>query len=90
MLNLRERNPERTVCAKAAGAWGYHKVTDDISDLTDAEFLDEISGSIVAADVQRINTDPRELCLVGPHNNVTACRGYSALACLGIHDNVRF
>lgn len=34
----RERIPERTVHAKAAGARGYYEVTDDISDLTDAEF----------------------------------------------------
>ena len=35
----RERIPERTVHAKAAGARGYFEVTDDISDLTDADFL---------------------------------------------------
>ena len=35
----RERIPERSVHAKAAGAWGYYEVTDDISDLTDAAFL---------------------------------------------------
>ena len=35
----RERIPERTVHAKAVGARGYYEVTDDISDLTDAEFL---------------------------------------------------
>jgi hypothetical protein len=38
----RERIPERAVHAKAAGAWGYYEVTDDISDLTDAEFLNGI------------------------------------------------
>ena len=35
----RERIPERSVHAKAAGALGYYEVTDDISDLTDADFL---------------------------------------------------
>ena len=38
----RERIPERTVHAKAAGARGYFSVTDDVSDLTDADFLTEI------------------------------------------------
>ncbi|KAI1799557.1 catalase [Daldinia bambusicola] len=35
----RERIPERSVHAKGAGARGYFEVTDDISDLTDADFL---------------------------------------------------
>jgi catalase len=35
----RERIPERTVHAKASAAWGYYEVTDDVSDLTDADFL---------------------------------------------------
>lgn len=35
----RERIPERSVHAKAAGARGYFEVTDDISDITDADFL---------------------------------------------------
>ncbi|KAI1105539.1 catalase [Jackrogersella minutella] len=35
----RERIPERSVHAKAAGATGYFEVTDDISDLSDADFL---------------------------------------------------
>ena len=38
----RERIPERSVHAKAAGARGYYEVTDDISDLTDAAFLNGI------------------------------------------------
>lgn len=38
----RERIPERPVHAKAAGARGYYEVTDDISDLTDADFLNGI------------------------------------------------
>src|SRR5258706_14248076 len=38
----RERIPERTVHAKAAGARGYYEVTDDISDLTDAAFLNGV------------------------------------------------
>ncbi|KAI2473613.1 catalase [Annulohypoxylon bovei var. microspora] len=36
---VRERIPERSVHAKAGGARGYFEVTDDISDLTDADFL---------------------------------------------------
>lgn len=35
----RERIPERSVHAKAAGARGHFEVTDDVSDLTDAIFL---------------------------------------------------
>ncbi|KAK2599754.1 hypothetical protein N8I77_011481 [Diaporthe amygdali] len=35
----RERIPERVVHAKAAGAWGYYEVTEDISDITSAKFL---------------------------------------------------
>ena len=35
----RERIPERSVHAKAVGARGYFEVTDDISDITDADFL---------------------------------------------------
>ena len=35
----RERIPERSVHAKAAGARGYLEVTDDVSDITDADFL---------------------------------------------------
>ena len=35
----RERIPERSVHAKAAGAWGTYEVTEDVSDLTDADFL---------------------------------------------------
>ncbi|OAL21116.1 hypothetical protein AYO22_08273 [Fonsecaea multimorphosa] len=38
----RERIPERTVHAKAAGARGYFEVTDDVSDVTDADFLNGI------------------------------------------------
>ncbi|KAH9998040.1 catalase [Xylariaceae sp. FL0662B] len=38
----RERIPERSVHARAAGARGYFEVTDDISDLTDADFLTSI------------------------------------------------
>ncbi|KAL9071163.1 MAG: hypothetical protein Q9157_005558 [Trypethelium eluteriae] len=38
----RERIPERSVHAKAAGARGYFEVTDDISDLTDAAFLNGV------------------------------------------------
>ena len=35
----RERIPERSVHAKATGARGYFEVTDDISDITDGDFL---------------------------------------------------
>lgn len=35
----RERIPERSVHAKAVGARGFFEVTDDISDITDADFL---------------------------------------------------
>lgn len=38
----RERIPERVVHAKAAGAWGEFEVTHDVSDLTDANFLDTV------------------------------------------------
>ena len=38
----RERIPERVVHAKAAAAGGYFEVTDDVSDLTDAAFLNGI------------------------------------------------
>ncbi len=38
----RERIPERVVHAKAAGAGGYFEVTHDISDITDADFLNDI------------------------------------------------
>jgi catalase len=35
----RERIPERTVHAKATGARGFYEVTDDVSDVTDADFM---------------------------------------------------
>ncbi|KKK12054.1 putative catalase [Aspergillus rambellii] len=38
----RERIPERVVHAKAAGAWGEFEVTNDISHLTTAKFLNGI------------------------------------------------
>lgn len=38
----RERIPERSVHAKASGARGHYEVTDDISDLTDAAFLNGV------------------------------------------------
>jgi catalase len=38
----RERIPERTVHASAAGAWGEFEVTHDISHLTSAKFLNGI------------------------------------------------
>ncbi|KAJ5885983.1 uncharacterized protein N7473_008657 [Penicillium subrubescens] len=38
----RERIPERVVHAKAAGAWGEFEVTNDVSSLTSAKFLNGI------------------------------------------------
>jgi catalase len=38
----RERIPERVVHAKAAGAGGFFEVTHDISNITDADFLNGI------------------------------------------------
>lgn len=38
----RERIPERVVHAKGSGAYGYFEVTDDISDVCAAKFLDTI------------------------------------------------
>ncbi|KAL9042242.1 MAG: hypothetical protein Q9214_003841 [Letrouitia sp. 1 TL-2023] len=38
----RERIPERSVHAKAVGAWGVYEVTDDISDMTDVAFLNGV------------------------------------------------
>lgn len=38
----RERIPERVVHASASSAQGYYEVTDDVSDITDADFLNGI------------------------------------------------
>ncbi|KAJ5681583.1 catalase-like domain-containing protein [Penicillium maclennaniae] len=38
----RERIPERVVHAKASGAWGEYEVTNDISSLTSAKFLNGV------------------------------------------------
>lgn len=38
----RERIPERVVHAKGSGAYGYFEVTDDVSDLTCADFLNKV------------------------------------------------
>lgn len=38
----RERIPERVVHAKGSGAYGYFEVTDDITDICSAKFLDTI------------------------------------------------
>ncbi|KAA8897453.1 hypothetical protein TRICI_006724 [Trichomonascus ciferrii] len=38
----RERIPERVVHAKGSGAYGYFEVTDDVSDLTCADFLSKV------------------------------------------------
>jgi catalase len=50
----RERIPERTVHARAAGAWGEFEVTHDISHLTDAKFLNGIGTK--SKTLQRIST----------------------------------
>ncbi|KAG4423220.1 hypothetical protein IFR04_003586 [Cadophora malorum] len=50
----RERIPERSVHAKAAGAWGYFEVTHDISSLTSAPFLNGIGTRTKV--LQRIST----------------------------------
>ena len=38
----RERIPERVVHAKGAGAWGYFKVTNEVTKYTKANFLSEV------------------------------------------------
>lgn len=38
----RERIPERVVHAKGAGAYGYFEVTDDVTDLVSAAFLNKV------------------------------------------------
>jgi catalase len=68
----RERIPERTVHAKAAGAWGYYEVTDDISDLTDAAFLNGIGNKTEV--LTRISTVGPER---GSADTVRDFRGYA-------------
>ncbi|KAL9090918.1 MAG: hypothetical protein Q9165_005126 [Trypethelium subeluteriae] len=68
----RERIPERTVHAKASGARGYFEVTDDISDLTDAEFLNTI-GNNTEALVRIATTGPER----GSADTVRDFRGFA-------------
>ncbi|OTA64757.1 catalase-domain-containing protein [Hypoxylon sp. EC38] len=68
----RERIPERSVHAKAAGARGYFEVTDDISDLTDADFLTGIGKKTEA--LVRISTVGPER---GSSDTVRDFRGFA-------------
>lgn len=38
----RERIPERVFHASASSARGFYEVTDDVSDITDADFLNDV------------------------------------------------
>ena len=68
----RERIPERSVHAKAAGAWGQFEVTDDISDLTDAAFLNGVGNKTEV--LMRISmTGPR----AGSADTVRDFRGFA-------------
>jgi catalase len=68
----RERIPERTVHAKASGARGYFEVTDNISDLTDAEFLNTI-GNKTEVLVRVATTGPER----GSADTVRDFRGFA-------------
>jgi catalase len=68
----RERIPERVVHAKAAGARGYFEVTDDISDLTDAEFMNGI-GNKTEVLVRIATTGPER----GSADTVRDFRGFA-------------
>jgi Catalase len=68
----RERIPERIVHAKASGARGYFEVTDDISDLTDAEFLNTI-GNKTEVLVRVATTGPER----GSADTVRDFRGFA-------------
>ena len=68
----RERIPERSVHAKASGARGYFEVTDDISDLTDAEFLNGI-GNKTEVLVRIATTGPER----GSADTVRDFRGFA-------------
>jgi catalase len=50
----RERIPERTVHTKASGIRDYYEVTDDVSDITNADFLNGVSKKTEA--LMRIST----------------------------------
>ncbi|KAN0094041.1 catalase domain containing protein [Hyaloscypha variabilis] len=68
----RERIPERSVHAKAAGAWGEFEVTHDNSDLTDAKFLTGIGTKTKV--LQRISTVAGEK---GSSDTVRDVRGWA-------------
>lgn len=68
----RERIPERSVHAKAAGAWGEFEVTHDVSDLTDAKFLTGIGTKTKV--LQRISTVAGEK---GSSDTVRDVRGWA-------------
>lgn len=68
----RERIPERSVHAKAAGARGYFEVIDDISDITDADFLTGI-GNQCECLVRIATTGPEK----GSADTVRDFRGFA-------------
>lgn len=68
----RERIPERSVHAKAAGAKGYFEVTDDISDITDADFMTGI-GNKCEVLVRIATTGPEK----GSADTVRDFRGFA-------------
>jgi catalase len=68
----RERIPERSVHAKASGARGYFEVTDDVSDLTDAEFMNTI-GNKTEVLVRIATTGPER----GSADTVRDFRGFA-------------
>lgn len=68
----RERIPERPVHAKAAGARGYFMVTDDVSDITDADFFNGI-GKRTECLVRIATTGPK----AGSADTVRDFRGFA-------------
>ncbi|KAL4886163.1 catalase-like domain-containing protein [Aspergillus karnatakaensis] len=68
----RERIPERVVHAKAAGAWGEFEVTNDISHLTTAKFLNGVGKKTPL--LFRLSTTGGEK---GSADTVRDVRGYS-------------
>lgn len=68
----RERIPERMVHAKAAGAFGSFEVLDDVTDLTDAAFLNEVGKTTEV--MTRISTVAGEK---GSADTVRDVRGWS-------------
>lgn len=68
----RERIPERVVHAKASGAKGYFEVTDDVSDITDADFFNGI-GKKTECLVRIATTGPK----AGSADTVRDFRGFA-------------